>query len=130
MARLIVLDASVAIAALVARDAHHDVARRALAAADDDELVIAATTRTEILIGPLAAGGAALRAARHFIAGCSTIPVAGAVADEAAALRARHRALSVPDAMVLAVARRIEADAVWTFDRAWTGVDPRVTPPS
>jgi predicted nucleic acid-binding protein len=70
VARLIVLDASLAIAALSADDAHHDAAVNALAGANEDELVLAATTRAEILVGPARAGGKALTAARDFADGC------------------------------------------------------------
>lgn len=129
MARLIVLDASVAIAALAAADAHHDAASAALATTTDDELVIAATTRAEILVGPARAGAAALATAMGFVDGCETVPVSASVADDAAALRARHRALSLPDAIALVVAELIDADAVWTFDRRWSGLDPRVSVP-
>jgi predicted nucleic acid-binding protein len=51
VARLIALDASVAIAALAADDPHDDAAVDALAGARDDELALAATTRAEILRG-------------------------------------------------------------------------------
>jgi len=129
VARLIVLDASVAIAALLADDGHHDAASAALAEATDDELVMAATTRAEILVGPLRVGGAALAAAGDFVGGCATVPVTEAIADRAAAIRAQHRALGLPDAIALAVAELIDADAVWTFDRRWTGADPRVRIP-
>lgn len=129
MARLIVLDASVAIAALSAGDAHHGAAAAALAATTDAELVVAATTRAEILVGPLRVGGAAFATASSFVDGCATVPVTSAIADHAAALRARHRALSLPDAIALAVADLIGADGVWTFDRRWRGVDPRVVIP-
>lgn len=129
MARLIVLDASVAIAALAADDAHHSAAAAALAKTTDTELVVAATTRAEILVGPLRVGGAAFATARSFVDGCATVPVTGGIADRAAALRARHRALSLPDAIALAVADVIVADAIWTFDRRWRGVDPRVVIP-
>lgn len=129
MARLIVIDASVAIAALAADDAHHEAASGALAATTDDELVLAATTRAEILVGPARVGGSALTTARDFVDGCATIPVTASIADDAAALRARHRALSLPDAIALVVADLIDADAVWTFDRRWSGVDPRVASP-
>lgn len=129
MARLIVLDASVVIAALAADDAHHDAASAALAAATDDELVLAAITRAEILVGPARAGGAALAMARNFVDGCATVAVTASIADDAAALRARHRALSLPDAIALVVADLIDASAVWTFDRRWSGVDSRVTFP-
>ena len=64
MAQLIVLDASVAIAALAADDRHHEAAATALAALTDTDLVIAATTRAEILVGPSGTGAAALAAAQ------------------------------------------------------------------
>ena len=129
MERLIVLDASVAIAALAADDAHHDAASAALAATIDDELVLAATTRAEILVGPTRVGGAVFATARSFVDGCATVPVTASIADDAAALKARHRALSLPDAIALVVADRIDADAVWTVDRRWSGLDSRVTFP-
>jgi predicted nucleic acid-binding protein len=129
VARLIVIDASVAIAALAADDAHHDAASAALAEATDDDLVLAATTRAEILVGPVRAGGPALAHARDFVDGCATIPVTASIADDAASLKARHRPLSLPDAIALVVADLIDADVVWTFDRRWCGVDPRVSVP-
>lgn len=129
MARLIVLDASVAIAALAADDVHHDAASAALALADDDDLVLGATTRAEVLVGPCRAGGAMLRAAKDFVDGCETVPVSAVIADAAADLRARHRALSLPDAVALVVADLVDADALWTFDRRWASVDSRVVIP-
>lgn len=129
MARLIVVDASVAIAALAADDAHHDAAVAALAEASDDELVLAATTRAEILVGPARAGSKALAAARNFVDGCETVPVSAAIGDSAAALKARHRGLSLPDAIALTIAEMIEADVVWTFDRRWRDVQQRVLVP-
>jgi predicted nucleic acid-binding protein len=127
LAQLIVLDASVAIAALSADDAHHDASVAALAGAGDDDLILAATTRAEILIGPTRLGGKALAVARDFADGCETVPVSTAIADDAAALKAQHRGLSLPDAVALAVAELIDADAVWTFDRRWREVQRRVT---
>jgi predicted nucleic acid-binding protein len=129
VARLIVLDASVAIAALSADDVHHDAAMNALAGASDDDLVLAATTRAEILVGPARVGGTTLTAARDFADGCETVPVSAAIADDAAALKARHRGLSLPDAIALVVAEMIDADAVWTFDLRWRDVHQRVAIP-
>jgi predicted nucleic acid-binding protein len=129
VARLIVLDASVVIAALSADDAHHGAAVDALAGVSDDELVLAATTRAEILVGPAHVGGKVLTAARDFADGCETIPVSAAIADDAAALKARHRGLSLPDAIALVVAEMIDADVVWTFDRRWRDVHERVAIP-
>jgi predicted nucleic acid-binding protein len=129
VARLIVVDASVAIAALSADDAHHDAAVNALASASDDELVLAATTRAEILVGPARLGGKVLTAAQDFADGCETVPVSAAIADDAAALKARHHGLSLPDTIALVVGEMIEADAVWTFDRRWRDVHQRVAIP-
>lgn len=129
MARLIVLDASVAIAALAVDDAHHRAASGALTAASDDELVLAATTRAEILVGPSRARGAALAAASNFVDGCATVPVTALLADQAATLKGRHPTLSLPDAIALVVANLIDADAVWTFDRRWSSLDLRVVIP-
>lgn len=126
MDRLIVLDASVVIAALAVDDIHHESATAALAGAGEDELIIAATTRAEVLVGPSRAGGAGLTDAIAFLDGCETIPVTASMADAAAALKAQHQGLSLPDAISLAVARLIDADAVWTFDKRWTTVDPRI----
>jgi predicted nucleic acid-binding protein len=64
-----------------------------------------------------------------FVDGCATIPVNASIADNATSLKARHRALSLPDAIALVVADLIDADAVWTFDRRWRGVDRRVALP-
>lgn len=129
MARLIVLDASFAIAALSADDAHHEAAANALAGASDDDLVLAATTRAELLVGPARVGGKILAAAREFADGCETVPVGATVADDAAALKARHLALSLPDAIALVIAEMVDADAVWTFDRRWRNVHRRVAIP-
>ena len=129
MARLIVLDASFAIAALSADDAHHDAAVDALAGSGDDELVLAATTRAEILVGPARVSDKMLMAARDFVEGCETVPVSATIADGAATLKARHRALSLPDAIALVVAEIVNADAVWTFDRRWRDVHRRVAIP-
>ena len=129
MARLIVLDASVAIAALASDDDNHRSASSALAGARGDELVVAATTRAEVLVGPARSGGEALAVARDFLDGCETIPVGAGVADAAAVVKAHHRALSVPDAITLVVAESIDADLVWTFDRRWRGLHSQVAIP-
>ncbi len=129
MARLIVLDASVVIAALARDDVHHRAAVAGINSTANDDLVLASTTRTEVLIHPARVGGSALANARALLDGCATVPVTGAVADDAALLKARHPTLRVPDAITLVVAEQIEADAVWTFDRRWTDIDRRATVP-
>jgi predicted nucleic acid-binding protein len=53
-------------------------------------------------------------------------PVDEAVAVAAAVRRARHRTLRLPDALVLATADAVGAQAVLTGDKRWRGIDPRV----
>jgi len=53
-------------------------------------------------------------------------PIDRDVAKIAAALRARHKSLRLPDALVLAVGRVTDASAILTADSRWRGVDRRV----
>ena len=135
VARLIVLDASVAIAALAADDVHHGAASAALAAATDEELVVAATTRAEILVAPARVGGATFATATNFVDGDQLRrrmrDRSGHVLDHRrrGGAPARRRALSLPDAIAPLVADLIDADAIWTFDRRWSGVDSRACAP-
>ena len=46
-------------------------------------------------------------------------PIDKAIADRAASLRARRRALRLPDALVLACGQVLEADTIVTADRRW-----------
>ncbi len=130
MGRLILLDASVAIAALSRDDAHHPAARAAINGAGDADLLICATTRVEVLVGPIRSGEQARRAATAFLAGCITVPVGSVIADDAAALRARHGALCVPDAITIAAGQRLSVDEIWTFDQRWRTVSPLVATPT
>jgi PIN domain nuclease of toxin-antitoxin system len=53
-------------------------------------------------------------------------PIDRDVAKIAAALRATHKSLRLPDALVLAVGRVARASAVLTADASWRSVDRRV----
>jgi predicted nucleic acid-binding protein len=48
------------------------------------------------------------------------------VAAQAALPRAKHPALRIPDALVIAIGIVGEADAILTADRRWADIDPRV----
>jgi predicted nucleic acid-binding protein len=125
---LIVVDASVLIAFLGADDALHDAAVTALMDAGDDELIIAATTHLELLVGPYRRGERQAQRVKAFVraAPLRVEPVTEAIADAAAKLRARYRALALPDALTLAVAHSVSADIVLTADRRWRTIDRRV----
>jgi predicted nucleic acid-binding protein len=125
---LIVVDASVLIAFLGADDDLHAAAAGALADLQNDDLVIGATTFLELLVGAYRRGERKAETVKVFV---RTLPiriepVTPAIADAAARLRARHRALAVPDALTLAIADVIGADTVLTADRRWRTLSPRV----
>lgn len=120
---LTVLDAGVIIAFLDANDAHHAEAQAALgdARSRNDRLVLPASALAEILVGPSRNGATAVAAVRDLV---DRVPIAvepldAEIAVAAAAIRARHRSLKLPDALVIATARHLDADHLITTDRAW-----------
>lgn len=120
---LTVLDAGVIIGFLDANDAHHAKARVALGEARDrnDRLVIPASAFAQILVGPSRKGTDAVVAVRDLV---DRVPIAieplhAEIAAAAAVLRARHRSLKLPDALVIATAGHLDADHLITTDREW-----------
>ena len=120
---LIHLDAGVIIGFLDASDAHHQTSRAALAAAlqHGDHLALAASALAESLVGPARRGQPAVEAVRHLVERLpiSIIPLDIEIATTAARLRAVHRALRLPDALVIATAIEHAADHLVTTDRKW-----------
>ena len=120
---LIHLDAGVLIGFLDADDVHHDAARRTLVDAlkAGDRLGMAASALAESLVGPARRGDAAVATVRSMIdqlpIGIVALDVA--IATAAARLRARHRSLRLPDALVIATAAEAAADLLVTTDRGW-----------
>jgi predicted nucleic acid-binding protein len=117
------LDAGVIIAFLDGADAHHDAARSALSTALDnaERLSIAASALAECLVGPARRSTKAVELVRTVI---DRLPVAVVhldeeIATQAAMLRARHRSLKLPDALVIATAEQASADRLITTDREW-----------
>jgi predicted nucleic acid-binding protein len=114
----VALDADIVIAFLDPGDEQHVTAvaelRRRLAAGD--ELLAASTVYAETIVRPLQRGTDATVDEFFDAAGISIVPIDRAVARRAAALRARHRSLRLPDAMSLATAIMADA-ALLTLDR-------------
>ena len=52
-------------------------------------------------------------------------PISADIAERAAVLRAAHRSLKLPDALVIATADALEATLLLTADRTWTRVNRR-----
>lgn len=117
------LDAGVIIAFLDADDAHHDAARSAISDAFDnaDRLSIAASALAECLVGPARRGPKAVEVVRALLERLpvSVVDLDADIAVRAARLRARHRSLKLPDALVLATAEQSAADRLITADRKW-----------
>ena len=94
-----------------------------------DELIVAATVYAESIVRPLHQGTDATIDEFFDAAGISIVPIDRAVARRAAALRAEHQSLRLPDAMSLATA--IATDAVLlTLDKKLRRIARRVQPPS
>jgi predicted nucleic acid-binding protein len=124
---LIVLDASVLIALLDPNDALHTAARAALARHAGDDLKLPASAYAESLVGPARRGR--LAAAKQAIDALllDIVPITGQVAEEAAALRAQHPSLRLPDALVVATGSVLGAAVVLTGDARWRQLGPTIT---
>jgi predicted nucleic acid-binding protein len=117
------LDAGVIIAFLDGDDVHHDAARSALSKVLDsaERVSIAASALAECLVGPARRGTKEVELVRRAMdrLPVSVVDLDEAIATQAAMLRARHRSLKLPDALVIATAERSSADRLITTDRKW-----------
>ena len=120
---LIHLDAGIVIGFLDADDAHHESAAEALAAAlrSGDRLGMAASAFAECLVGPSRRGERAVATVRDLFERLpiDIVNLDADTARRAAALRAKHASLRLPDALVLAAAAENSADQLITTDRRW-----------
>lgn len=123
----LILDASVLIGLLDTADAHHEAAVDDVEAADlrGDDLVTPASAYSEALVAFARAGRVA--DAREAIAamGIVVTPLTAAIGEHAAQLRAAHERLRLPDAIVLATARVLDAELLTYDDRLARVADNR-----
>lgn len=124
---MIVVDASVLIGVLDANDPHHRRAVAALTAMAGESLVLPASAYAEILVGPSRRGAAAVAIVDEALTALAVQvePVTRDVARRAAILRAAHRPLRLPDALVLATGDVLSATTVLTADRGWPRISRR-----
>jgi predicted nucleic acid-binding protein len=122
-----VLDASVVIALLDAADMHHAGAVAGFGRVLHETLVLPASAYAEALVDPSRRGPEAVAVVRRLVADLRVQiePLTPDIAERAAMLRARHRSLRLPDALVLATGDALDA-VVLTCDRAWRRVNRRV----
>ena len=90
--------------------------------------MLPATAYAEVLVAPARRGAAAVDRVDEALAALAlrVEPVTPAIARAAATLRARHRSLRLPDALVLATADVLGAANVLTADRAWSRISRKV----
>lgn len=120
---LIHLDAGVLIGFLDREDVHHARSRSVIADALDQghRLAMAASALAECLVGPARQGEAAIdlvHALRERLP-IGIVDLDAEIATAAARLRAKHRVLRLPDALVIATASSSAADQLVTTDRRW-----------
>jgi len=120
---LTVLDAGVLIGFLDENDGQHRTAYQALddALARNDQVVLPASAYAEVLVGPSRVGVDAVETVRRLAVRLPLViaPLDEEVAVAAADLRAHHRSLKLPDALVIATAVVLDADLLVTTDRRW-----------
>lgn len=113
----LILDASVLIGLLDSADAHHARAVSDVEAADRQgrALLVPASAHSEALVA--FARAERLADAREAIAamGVAVAPLTAPIAERAAQLRAQRAHLRLPDAIILATARELDA-ALLTYD--------------
>ncbi len=117
------LDSNTVIGFLDADDLLHQAADTAVrAAATEHVFVVSVVTVAELLSGAKL-GHHDERTVRRFFTQTtsSRIPLDEPVAERAAELRAAHKALKMPDALILATAD-LHADFVLTGDQRWLNV--------
>ncbi len=114
----LILDASVLIGLLDTADAHHNRSIDDVEAADraGRRLLLPASAYSETLVA--FARAARLSEARQAVAamGVTVVPLTETIAERAAELRASHKRLRLPDAIVLATAQA-ENGELLSYDR-------------
>jgi predicted nucleic acid-binding protein len=123
---LIVLDASVLIAHFDGRDSLHATAEAALRSHAADDLVLPASAYAEALVVPTRHGRLAAMRSHIQALSISIEPLGTQIAERAAEIRAQHRSLRLPDALVIATGDELGADVVLTGDRRWQRVARRI----
>ena len=120
---LIHLDAGVIIGFLDRDDAHHESALAVLTGAlrARDRLAMAASAFAECLVGPARRGDKAVATVRELFERfpIAIVPLNIEAAIVAARLRAAHKGLRLPDALVIATATNAAANQLITTDQRW-----------
>lgn len=120
------VDASVLIATIDSRDAHHERATNELKAARQHHtLALPAVAFSEALVVPYRRSQSEGRSVEGGLRRLGRVePITDRIASQAAQLRAK-RQIKLPDALILATAVELRAQQILTFDERWRSIDPR-----
>jgi len=123
----VVLDASVLIAFVDPGDPHHEPAVEALTRRASEDFVLPASAYAESMVGPHRHSSRAVARLDRVLDDLPVHiePLTRRIARLAAALRASHRSLKLPDALVIATGESLQAAEILTADRAWTKASKR-----
>lgn len=124
----VVLDTSVLLGALDPSDAHHTATLRALPGYRQHGFSVPTSVLAEALVSTARDAPSAVPDLRDRITNLfgRTRVIDDDIAEAAARLRAQHRSLRLPDALVIATGVVDDADVILTADARWLGIDERV----
>ncbi|MGH3495692.1 MAG: type II toxin-antitoxin system VapC family toxin [Sciscionella sp.] len=126
----VVLDSSIVLGFLERGDAHNATATSVVRElhADGFTFLLPSTVLAEVLVGESRRGESSVtkrRAMLRQVFGPTRV-IDDNVAAHAAQLRATHRSLRLPDALVIATGIVEDAASILTADKRWAAVDDRV----
>jgi predicted nucleic acid-binding protein len=128
--RPVVLDSSVLLGLWDPDGAHHQAAFTALTRhlSAGRPIVVPVSVLSEVLVGAFRTTPHAVRTVEGFIDDLvsDVRHVDRAVARAAAQYCADHPGLRLPEALVIATGKLVDAEEILTADRRWEKVDPRV----
>ncbi|MGH8794666.1 MAG: type II toxin-antitoxin system VapC family toxin, partial [Stackebrandtia sp.] len=122
------VDSSVLLGLLNPADACHAAATAALQSRIEHEIVVPASVFSEILVLAERRGEAIVQRTINAVddVAAQILPLDREIAHLAARIRAKHPAVRLPDALVIASGQALVAE-VLTAGKQWRGVDDRIT---
>ena len=126
----VVLDACVILGLLDQGDVHHKAAAALVTEYTEAgaRFDLPATVLAEVLVSEARRSQPAVdRRHTHLVTMFGPVrEIDEKIAVQAAHLRAKHRSLRLPDALVIATGIVDEADVILTADKRWAEIDPRI----
>ncbi|WP_344944201.1 PIN domain-containing protein [Sphaerisporangium flaviroseum] len=125
----VVIDSSILLGLFDPKDALHEVAAEAVRQRrrQCDHMLVPISVVSEVLVGAARLGRDTMfeRLGQIRAVFGAPVPLVQYIAFDAARLRAQHRFLRLPDALVLATGAFLDAE-ILSADKQWLRVDPRV----